>query len=204
MEKRRMREQACALSDSELVVDIQNGLTQAEAALYEKYSAKVYYLALRQSRCPHDAEDVRAETFLRVLLAIRGNQIRSAAALPGFILGTTRNVLRELFSRRQQAGDSAADLAIIDLAVPSHEELFLDAEVRQAIEQTILRLKPRERDLLRMHFYEELPAEEIARRSGIARERVRLVKSRALKRFREVYARLQGSTSAKFFDTNRT
>jgi RNA polymerase sigma-70 factor (ECF subfamily) len=204
MEKRRMREQACASSDSELVVDIQNGLTQAEAALYEKYSAKVYYLALRQSRCPHDAEDVRAETFLRVLLAIRGNQIRSAAALPGFILGTTRNVLRELFSRRQQAGDSAADLAIIDLAVPSHEELFLDAEVRQAIEQTILRLKPRERDLLRMHFYEELPAEEIARRSGIARERVRLVKSRALKRFREVYARLQGSTSAKFFDTNRT
>jgi RNA polymerase sigma-70 factor (ECF subfamily) len=204
MEKRRMREQACALSDSELVVDIQNGLTQAEAALYEKYSAKVYYLALRQSRCPHDAEDVRAETFLRVLLAIRGNQIRSAAALPGFILGTTRNVLRELFSRRQQAGDSAADLAIIDLAVPSHEELFLNAEVRQAIEQTIVRLKPRERDLLRMHFYEELPPEEIARRSGIARERVRLVKSRALKRFREVYARLQGSTSAKFFDTNRT
>ena len=199
-----MREQACALSDSELVVDIQNGLTQAEAALYEKYSAKVYYLALRQSRCPHDAEDVRAETFLRVLLAIRGNQIRSAAALPGFILGTTRNVLRELFSRRQQAGDSAADLAIIDLAVPSHEELFLNAEVRQAIEQTIVRLKPRERDLLRMHFYEELPPEEIARRSGIARERVRLVKSRALKRFREVYARLQGSTSAKFFDTNRT
>jgi RNA polymerase sigma-70 factor (ECF subfamily) len=204
MEKRRMREQACASSDSELVVDIQNGLTQAEAALYEKYSAKVYYLALRQSRCPHDAEDVRAETFLRVLLAIRGNQIRSAAALPGFILGTTRNVLRELFSRRQQAGDSAADLATTDLAVPSHEKLFLDAEVRQAIEQTIVRLKPRERDLLRMHFYEELPPEEIARRSGIARERVRLVKSRALKRFRQVYARLQGSTTAKFFDTNRT
>jgi RNA polymerase sigma-70 factor (ECF subfamily) len=189
--------------DTELVVDIQNGLTQAEAALYEKYSAKVYYLALRQSRSPHDAEDVRAETFLRVLQAIRGNQIRAAGALPGFILGTTRNVLRELFARRQQAGDGSAELAAIDLAVPSHEELFLDAEVQQAIERTIVKLKPRERDLLRMHFYEELPAEEIARRSGIARERVRLVKSRALKRFREVYVRLQRSTTAKFIDTNR-
>ena len=60
-----------------------------------------------------------------------------------------------------------------------------------------------ERDVLRMLFYEELPPEDVAQRSGIARERVRLVKSRALKHFREVYARLQGPAKAKFIDTNR-
>jgi RNA polymerase sigma-70 factor, ECF subfamily len=198
-----MSDQACASSDTQLVTDIQNRLTEAETALYEKYSAKVYYVALRKSRSPHDAEDVRAETFLRVLQAIRGNQVRSPAALPGFILGTTRNVLRELFSRRQRAGNTTADTESTDIAVPSHEKMFLDAEVQQAIEQTIETLRRRERDLLRMHFYEELPPEEIARRSGIARERVRLVKSRALKHFREVYSRLQRTTAAKNLDTNR-
>jgi len=195
-------EQARLSVDTQLVADIQNGQTQAEAALYEKYCAKVYYVALRESRSTHDAEDVCAETFLRVLQAIRGRELRSAAALPAFILGTTRNVLHELFSRRKQVGKTT-DPEDADLSLPSHEKLFLDSEVQLAIEQTIGRLKPRERDMLRMHFYEELSPEEIARSFGIARERVRLVKSRALQHFREVYKRLEVATSAKKLDTRR-
>lgn len=183
------RAKVLAPTDIELVANIQNGQTVSEAALYRKYSAKVYYLALRESKSPQDAEDVRAETFLRVLQAIRGNQIRSAAALPAFIVGVTRNVLRELYARRAQSGDTVAPEAV-DLASPSHERLFLDREVQLAIQKIIERLKPRERAVLRMHFYDELPTEEIARRTAIAPERVRLVKSRALKHFREIHNRL--------------
>ena len=195
-------DQATGSVDVRFVVDIQNGHAEAEAELYERYSARVYYLALRESHSSHDAEDVRAETFLRVLQAIRANQLRSPAALPAYILGTARNVLHELFSRRRQAGQ-ATEPEAADLSIPSHEKLFLDSEVRLAIEQVILRLKPRERDLLRMHFYEELPSDEIARRSGIARERIRLVKSRALKRFRECYLRLNRARQLKKVDTAR-
>jgi DNA-directed RNA polymerase specialized sigma24 family protein len=54
-----------------------------------------------------------------------------------------------------------------------------------------------------MHFYEELPTQEIARRAGIAPERVRLVKSRALKHFREFYWRLAQATAQKKIDTQR-
>ncbi len=173
-------------TDTQLVAEILSGRTDAEATLYDKYAARVYYIALRKSRSPHDAEDVRAETFLRVLQAIRNNQLRSPDSLGSFILGTTRNVLRELFLRQRKAGQATSPDEL-DATVPSHENLFLDSEVRRAIERTIERLKPRERDLLRMHFYDELPSEEIARRAGIAPERVRLVKSRALKHFRKVY-----------------
>jgi RNA polymerase sigma-70 factor (ECF subfamily) len=178
-----------ASGDTELVANIENGQTESEAALYAKYSAKVYYIALRGSKSPQDADDVRAETFLRVLQAIRRKQVRSAASLPAFILGVTRNVLNELYARRRHAGEEVPP-EVADVAGPSHEQLFLDQEVRLAIQETIERLKPRERAVLRMHFYEELPTPEIARRAGIAPERVRLVKSRALKRFREVYSRL--------------
>ena len=178
-----------ASSDTDLVINIQTGQAESETALYQRYSAKVYYLALRNCRSPQDAEDVRAETFLRVLQAIRSNQIRSAEALPGFILGVTRNILRELYARRAQSGNSLPS-DDIDLAAPSHERLFLDQEVQQAISKTIERLKPRERAVLRMHFYDELTTEEIARRAAIAPERVRLVKSRALKHFREIHGRL--------------
>ena len=178
-----------AQTDAELVANIQSGQSESEAALYEKFSAKVYYLALRESRSPHDAEDVRAETFLRVIQAIRGSQVRSAASLPGFILGVTRNVLRELYVRRTQTAE-AISAETAGLAVPSHEKLFLDHEVQLAIRKTIERLKPRERAVLRMCFYDEFPTEEIARRAAIAPERVRLIKSRALKHFREIHRRL--------------
>jgi len=178
------------LTDTELVANIQNGQSESETALYEKYSAKVYYLALRESKSAHDADDVRAETFLRVLLAIRGNQVRSPAALPGFILGVTRNILRELYARRNQDGP-ATEQSIPEADAPSHEKLFLDQEAQQAVKEVIERLKPQERAVLRMHYYEELPTEEIAERTAIAPERVRLVKSRALKHFREMYGRLK-------------
>jgi RNA polymerase sigma factor (sigma-70 family) len=178
------------LTDAELVANIQNGQSASEATLYEKYSAKIYYLALRESKSAHDAEDVRAETFLRVLLAIRGGQVRSPAALPGFIVGVTRNVLRELYARRSQAG-TVADPGAVEPAAPSYEKLFLEQEAQQAVQRAIERLKPRERAVLRMHYYEELPTEEIAQRAAIAPERVRLVKSRALKHFREIYSRLK-------------
>jgi RNA polymerase sigma factor (sigma-70 family) len=193
---------APAPADVQIVADIENGLTQAETELYRKYQAKVYYLALRESGSTHDAEDVCAETFLRVLQVIRAKELRSPAALPAFIVGTTRNVLHELFSRRRQAGKTT-DPEDADLSLPSHEKLFLDSEVQQAIKATIDRLKPRERDMLHMHFYEELPAEEIARRFGIARERVRLVKSRALRHFRDVYKRLDSGTGTKKLATRQ-
>jgi RNA polymerase sigma-70 factor, ECF subfamily len=193
---------AAPSTDIQLVTNIQNGHSEAEAALYERYAARVYYLALREARSPHDAEDVRAETFLRVLQAIRGNQLRSPAALASFILGTTRNVLHELFLRRKQA-EKGTDPENVALTTPSHEKHFLDSEVQHAIERTIVRLKPRDRDVLRMHFYEELSPHEIARRSGIAPERVRLVKSRALKHFREFYSRMNRATYQKKLDTQR-
>jgi RNA polymerase sigma-70 factor (ECF subfamily) len=176
-------------TDTDLVTNIQNGHSGAEAALYQKYSAKVYYLALRESKSPHDAEDVRAETFLRVIQAVRGNQVRSAEALPAFILGVTRNVLRELYLRRRQAADDISNEAF-HLVTASHEHLFLDREVGLAIEKTLQCLKPRERAILRMCFYDELSTDEIARRMSIAPDRVRLVKSRALKHFRELHKRM--------------
>ena len=176
-------------TDYEIVAGIQDGNTEAESALYQKYSARVYYLALRETRSQHDAEDVRAETFLRVLLAIRGNRVRSAEALGSFVLGVTRNVLRELYAKRRQMGECVS-VDEAELAIPSHERVFLDEEVRAAIQKTIARLKPRERRVLRMLIYEELPSEEVARRTAIPPERVRLVKSRALKHFRELHRQL--------------
>ncbi len=67
---------AAASFETRLIARIQAGQTEAEGELYQEYSERVYYLGLRETRSPADAEDIREETFLRVLQAIRGNELR--------------------------------------------------------------------------------------------------------------------------------
>jgi len=169
--------------DIELVARIQAGDSSAEALLFERYGARLYYLALSRTGSPQDAEDVRSETLLRVLSAIRNRQLRSPAALASFILRTLDNVALEMLRQESHANRIASDPRA------NVERHFLDDGVKDAIEWTLARLKPRERDFLRMYYYEELSKEEIAGRIGIAEERVRLLKSRALRSFRERFLR---------------
>jgi RNA polymerase sigma factor (sigma-70 family) len=122
-----------------------------------------------------------------VIQAIRAGRLRSPQALASFILGTAHNVIRESLKR----GRRTEQLVEQEMEeVGSYSEMFLDSGAKLAIEMVIRRLKPREQKFLRLYYYEELPKEEIARRLGIKEERLRLLKSRTLKRFREIYERL--------------
>lgn len=184
-----MQETATTSLDAEIVANIRLGDASAETALYEKYSARVYFLALSELHSKEDAEDVRAETFLRVLQALRQDQLRSAGSVGSFIVGTALNVIREQVRqgyKTQSLDEREANLT----GENSLESAFVDSEASRAIEAAARRLKPREREFLRMHYYEELPKEEIARALGVKEERLRLIKSRTLKSFREIYKKL--------------
>lgn len=184
-----MRPSADLPSNQELVSRIRQFDSEAEALLYEKFSARVYFTALSETHSREDAEDVRAETFLRVLQALRQDKLRSPDSLPSFIVGITLNVVRELVRHKYRV-DSLEEYEYDVAGEESLEAALLDAETSRALEEVARRLKPRDRQFLRMYYYEELPRDEIARKLGINEERVRLIKSRALQQFRELYKKL--------------
>ena len=172
--------------DSDLVVGVEQGDKFAEDQIYRKYSDRLYFLALSELHSREDAEDVRSETFIRVIQAVRQGKLRKPEALGSFVVGIALNVIREL--RRQRFG--VESLEDNDLNVPveaSPEKAFLDQEVSSSIAETVKHLKPREREFLRMYYYEELPLPTIAAALGIKLERLRLIKSRTLQRFRKIY-----------------
>jgi RNA polymerase sigma-70 factor, ECF subfamily len=185
-----MRQSVTTLPDSELVSNVEQGDKLAEGALYERYSNRVYFLALSELHSREDAEDVRAETFLRVLQALRHGQLRKPDSLPSYIVGIALNVIRE-FVRKRSGTESLEGRDQEAAGQQSAESAFLDQETRLAVADVAERLKPRDREFLRMFYYEELPKEEIARVLGVSEERLRLIKLRALKRFREVYEKLK-------------
>ncbi len=182
--------QSVPLADSYLVSSVEQGDKLAESGLYEKYSDRIYFLGLSELHSREDAEDVRAETFVRVLLALRQGKLRKPESLSSFIVGIALNVVRES-RRRKLSTESLTDRELNIAGEASPEEVFLNQEVSRSIEDTVRHMKPREREFLRMYYYEEMPKDEIARVLGVKEERLRLVKSRALKRFRETYQKLK-------------
>ncbi len=185
----RMHSSAQPPANQELVTRIRQGEADAEAALYDKFSARVYFTALSETHSKEDAEDIRAETFLRVIQALRQGKLRTADSLPSFIVGITLNVIREHIRQKYRA-DSLEDYEYDVAGGDSLEQAFLDAETSRALQEVARQLKPREQQFLRMYYYEELTKEEIARKLGINQERVRLIKSRALQSFRELYKKM--------------
>ncbi len=184
-----MQRSAEAWLNHDLVSSIQQGDAAAETALYEKFSSRIYFLAVSELRCKDDAEDIRAETFLRVIVALREGKLRSADSLPSFIVGFALNVIRE-HRRHKSRTDSLEDHDYDVASDGSLEDVFLDAEVSRAMEEAAKKLKPREQQFLRMYYYEELPKEEISARLGIKEDRLRLIKSRTLASFREIYKKI--------------
>lgn len=184
-----MQQSVDAWLNSELVRNIQQGDTAAEEELYKRYSSRIYFLAVSELHSKDDAEDIRAETFLRVIQALREGKLRSADSLPSFIVGFALNVIRE-HRRHKSRTDSIEDYEYDVASESSLEDVFLNAETSRAIEEAARRLKPREQQFLRMYFYEELPKEEISARLGIKEDRLRLIKSRALQSFRDIYKKL--------------
>lgn len=178
--------------NNELVTNIQQGDSAAEATLYETFSSRIYFLALSELHSQDDAEDIRAETFLRVIQALREGKLRSADSLPSFIVGFALNVIRE-HRRHKSRTDSLEDHDYDAPSEGSLEDVFLDAETSRAIEEAAKQMKPREQQFLRMYYYEELPKEEISARLGIKEDRLRLIKSRALASFREIYKKVAKS-----------
>jgi RNA polymerase sigma factor (sigma-70 family) len=169
---------------AELVAGIAAGQASSETEMYTRFNARVFYLAMRELRSRDRAEDVRSETMLRVLVAVREGRLRSAAALPAFVLQTARNVMRETW---RAAGRTVA-FEDANVPEPSVETNHGDEGERRALERAIEGLGERDRAVLRLHYYEDLSRDEIAARLGIIPERVRLVRSRALQRVRAALA----------------
>jgi len=152
------------------------------------YFSQLLVIKLRSRlRSSQAVDDIRQETFVRVLKAVRTGGIRSAGGLGAFVNSICNNVLQEYY--RSSSRDVPADETPAD---PPDKSIDLDGmlvakQTRQHVRHALSMLSEKDRRLLRAIFFEEKNKDEICTDFGVDRDYLRVLLHRAKQSFRAVY-----------------
>ncbi|MGH9572012.1 MAG: RNA polymerase sigma factor [Candidatus Acidiferrales bacterium] len=133
-------------------------------------------------------EDIRQETFARVLAAVQSEAgIREPERLGAFVNSVCNNVLLEFYrasSRSPENSENAPELAdpAIDL-----DGFLASRETCDLVRSVLQRLPEKDRLLLRAIFLEEKDKDQVCRELGVERDYLRVLLHRAKQSFRSLY-----------------
>jgi len=175
------------LFDAEYVLRLRNGDSATETH-FVGYFRQLLRIKLRARYLFTDViDDIQQETFIRVFRALRSEHgIRQPERIGAFVNSVCNNVLQEHYraqGRNLSTEDTDPDPPdkILNL-----EKLAIDEEVYESVREAVKSLAPRERDLIRKIFFQELEKDEVCSQLGVSRDYLRVLLHRAIEHLREV------------------
>ena len=164
---------------------------------FAAYFGELIKLKLRSRLSPREAvEDVRQETFVRVLALVRANEVRDPGRLGALVNSVCNNVLLEYYRARSRTDSRLEE-------VPEHSFVSQETsgpgllEVREAqrvVGRILSDLPERDRQLLRAVLLEERDKDEVCTELGLSREYLRVLVHRAKRSFKSFYLKRFGET----------
>jgi RNA polymerase sigma-70 factor (ECF subfamily) len=169
-------------SDDELAARARHD-SAAFGALYDRYVDRIYGYVRRSTRDEATAQDITANTFEK---ALRGLPRYRPERAP-FGAWLYRIAHNELVShwRRERFLAPWRNVATARDPVTAGVE---GRETRMELQRAVARLAPRDRDVLRLRFYEDLTSAEVAAVLNCTRNSVYVRVYRALKRLEQALA----------------
>lgn len=125
-----------------------------------------------------DAEDATQETFVRAWSSL--SELRSASAMNSWLRNIARNVCVDMIRRNQIRRTQSA--ALNEVAVVSSSECLDKSEECEHVMHYVTALPEELREIVLLHYYEQLTYDQMAHWLGVARSTVneRLAKARLL------------------------
>ena len=154
------------------------------------YFTDLLHLKLRSRlRSPQAIEDVRQETFARVLTSLKkDNALRQPERLGSFVNSVCNHVLFEhyRFTNRVQSLEAESVTEHPAGGTDVFEMLVTD-ELRRKVREILIKMPVRDRDLLKAVFLDEKDRDEVCREFGVDREYLRVLLFRARQEFKTAY-----------------
>jgi RNA polymerase sigma-70 factor (ECF subfamily) len=164
---------------------------------FVSYFGQILGIMLRARYLPPErVDDVRQETFTRVISILRRDGgVRQPERFGAFVNSICKNVLREntrdLYRTQPLQPDhleSPDPNKVLDL-----ERALISKETKEKVREILSEMKQRDRDLLRAIFLEEKDKNDICREFGVDREYLRVLLHRAKGRFRSTFDQQPGN-----------
>lgn len=140
-------------------------------------------------RSPQLAEDIRQDTFLRVLKNIRTHGIDHPERLGAYVFAVCNNVMLEKFRTEGRFAEMNEESSVVLDPRAGADETFVTGERREHVLAVLRELPEKDSELLRLVFLEEADKDEICRRFEVDRGYLRVLLHRARLRFKELYSK---------------
>lgn len=155
-----------AFSDEELMECVATGRHDALTVLFDRYHRLIFSVALRIVRDPGEAEEVVQTVFLDIFRAAANFDPRRGM-LKVWILQYAYH--RALHRKRHLVANHFYRWEELEAAIEVGMSRPLSSDVHDVVrlaEEMLAQLKPRQREVVEMTYYEGLTAEETAARLG--------------------------------------
>jgi RNA polymerase sigma-70 factor (ECF subfamily) len=165
---------------------------------FVNYFSELIRLKLRSRLSSKEAmEDVRQETFVRVLTLLRGEGgLRQPDRLGPFVNSVCNHVLFEHYRSQKRAEETIDHEVEARIAgrEPSALSLLEAKDTERVVRQILNRLPARDRRLLQSVLLEERDKDEVCAEFGITREYLRVLLHRARQSFKSRYTSQFGAS----------
>jgi RNA polymerase sigma-70 factor (ECF subfamily) len=163
---------------------------------FVNYFSELIHLKLRSRlKSRESIEDVRQETFTRVLAALRSAEgLRQPERLGAYVNSVCNNVLMEHYRAggRVDPMDEETE-ATVRSPEPSALNVLLSKDSERVVHQILEEMQPRDLKLLRGVLLEGRDKEDVCRELGVDREYLRVLIHRAKISFKGVYMKRFGT-----------
>jgi RNA polymerase sigma-70 factor (ECF subfamily) len=160
------------------------------------YFTELLQLKLRNRlQSPQAIEDIRQETFARVLSVLRRDGgLRQPERLGAFVNMVCNNVLLEHY-RSAGRSESLDEEGRPEPAAKGADALEIAAEgqIKDKVREILLDLEPRDRSLLKAVFIDERDRDEVCKEFGVDRDYLRVMLHRAKQEFKTEYVKRMGN-----------
>jgi RNA polymerase sigma-70 factor, ECF subfamily len=157
------------------------------------YFEQLLRIKLRARMLASDkVEDLRQETFIRVIAAVRKEAgVRQPERFGAFVNSICNNVLLEYYrssARSQPMEDLHLEIAdkVLDL-----EGMMVTKQTSERVRKILGGMPPRDRDLLRAVFLEDKDKDSVCKQFKVDRDYLRVLLHRAKDKFRSLYGQDQ-------------
>src|SRR5258708_29864967 len=176
--------------DDDYVRRLREGDRWTEEHFYS-YFHQLLSIKLRRRLPTQDAiDDVRQTVFARVFQTLRAPDggIRDGRKLGAYVNAVCTNVLREHYrkgNRTEPLSDEHLEVVTTDDVV----KMLLSDEEAEHVRMVMAELPERDACILRAHFFDQRPPDDLCREYGVDRGYLRVLLHRAKDKFRKSWRR---------------